>query len=63
VVQVEEQGAGGNFSITIETPKDISMIVTDVAFRATPPAPAYANAVELLVPAVTYNVPLTAHQG
>ena len=57
-------GVGGNFSILIENPTDVSMVVTEAVLRAEPP-PTGTNASynELRIPAVTYDVPFNCLPG
>jgi hypothetical protein len=65
VLNVESKpGSGRNFSVTIENPTDMSMIVSEAVFRSEPPPTSVnANALELLVPAVTYDVPFDCSPG
>ena len=58
-----DPGAGGNYSVTVENDSDQALVVTHAVFRATPPTPASADAVELLVPAVTYDIPFDCAPG
>jgi hypothetical protein len=60
----KDRPAGGNFSITVENPNDMAMVVSEAVFRAErPPDRQNANAVELMIPAVTYTVPFDCSPG
>lgn len=65
ILKVEEEGeTGANFSITIENPTDTSMVVSDATFRTEPlQAEMNANYIELVIPAVTYDLPLNCSPG
>lgn len=61
----EQVQHGVRFAVTIENPLDRSLIVSEASFRAEPfpPEGAYANAIELLVPAASYEVPISCAPG
>lgn len=60
----KKRGAGGNFSITVENPKDAAIVVSEAVFRAKRPRDLQnANSVELMIPAVTYKLPFDCSPG